>query len=168
MRAQLLTIAALGAAVMLSPAASTAQGRRAKPSGAEIAAKAREVRFDQANVGVGEFQGKKMMFTPADFSHLKSVEDFKAGQVVGLLENGAPGDETGLPPGRYHLFVAEVDGQWHAYAESRGQIVREAIRANVEAGDRPASSKKPQFQEKGWCYQVMIWPWPLVYLTICF
>jgi hypothetical protein len=174
MRFQLLTALALGTVIAGLPTPSAAQGRRGAPTGAEIAAKARAVRLDRANAGVGEFQGKRMSFTPALLPQFKSIDDLKAGQVVGLLENGAVGDETGLPPGRYNLFVAEVDGQWRAYAEAGGQIVGEAIRTTIqtdEGAGRPAdqaSRGKPQFIVQGWCWQQVLWPWPYIAVTICF
>jgi hypothetical protein len=95
-----------------------------------------------------------MAFTPADLSQLKSLDDLKAGQVVGQLENDAAGDETGLPPGKYNLYVARVDGRWRAYAESGGQIVKEAARADVQSSGQAPTGKKPQFRAQGWCFTV--------------
>jgi hypothetical protein len=51
-----------------------------------------------------------MKLTPAILDGV-TADDLKAGQVIGVMENGAAGDETGLPPGRYNLFAAYVDGQ---------------------------------------------------------
>jgi hypothetical protein len=167
MRVHIFTLTAVCAIVTLSAAPGAAQGRSAAPKGQEIAAQAKAAKLDRANVGLGTFQGQRMALTPADLSHLKSVDDLKAGQVVGLLENGAAGDETGLPPGKYDLYLAEVGGQWHAYAEAGGQIVKEAVRADVLQGGGSQAGLKPQFREKGWCFDVNIFFGVWRY-TICF
>ena len=79
-----------------------------------------------------------------------SLED---GAIIGVLENGAEGDETGLPPGKYHLYTARVNGQWKTYAESGGHIVRDALRTAVTQAERPA---RPAFRTKGWCIIVTL------------
>lgn len=68
-------------------------------------------------------------------------DELKAGQIIGVMENGAAGDETGLPRGRYNLFVAYVDGQWRGYAESGGKIVSPAIRTSIV--ESPAEDYDP-------------------------
>ena len=95
-----------------------------------------------------------MKLTPAVLDGV-TPDELKAGQVLGVMENGAAGDETGLPPGRYNLFVAYVDGQWRGYAESGGKIVSPAIRTSI-ANVTP--TKTPQFKEKGWCF-LAFWSW---------
>lgn len=147
----ILTISLLMSALIASPA--MAQRGRGAPHGSEIAAKAKATRFDRSNVGEGVFQGQRMAMTPANLKGVaSSLDDIKAGQVVGVLENGAAGDETGLPPGRYNLYVAYVDGQWQGYAEAGGQIVSPAIRAIVS--EQPVAARAPQFHEQGWCFFV--------------
>jgi hypothetical protein len=125
--------------------------RTAAPSGGEIAAAARAGTLDPARATTASLLGKSFRFTPAKLPST-SAKPSEATGFAGVLENGAAGDETGLPPGRYNIFVANVAGQWKGYAESGGRVVREAIRV-TEGNLSPGS--KPQFVEKGWC--VIIW-----------
>jgi|GEM_PF-2021967 len=154
MRSNFVLIATLPILIIAAVAGPTAAQRRGPPTGAEIALKARMARFSAANAGVATFQGKIMKLTPAVLDGI-TPDELKAGQILGVMENGAAGDETGLPPGRYNLFVAYVDGQWRGYAESGGKIVSPAIRTSI-ANVTP--TKTPQFKEKGWCF-LAFWSW---------
>ncbi len=158
MRSVVLSVAI----VLTAASAAMAQNGRSAPTGAEIAQKARAARFDAARAGKGVFEGKPMKLTPAVLNGV-GLEDLKAGQVVGLLENGAAGDETGLPPGRYDLFLSYVGQQWHAYAEANGKVVAEAIRTSVTEGSAPAT----QFQPKGWCFDIVVYLTPF-WWHVCF
>ena len=109
------------------------------PSGAEIAAAARAAALDVANATTATLSGKSFRFTPAR-GNASGNEAF-----AGVLENGAPGVRTGLPTGRYNVYVARVNGQWKAFAESGGQIVRETLDVTVSPGTPGA---KPYFIEK--------------------
>ena len=135
--------------LLLAPKGLAAQrGPRAeKPSGAEIAMQARRARLDRTNAGLGEFQGKRISFTPAV---LDPQADLSAGQVIGVLENDVEGDETGLPAGRYNVFAAQLADGWHVYAEAAGEIVREALRVTVAKRPGPPSEKKPRIRPVGW------------------
>ena len=141
--------------------AAKAAGRSTAPSGAEIAAAARAGALDPAKAVTATLLGKPFKFTPARGSEKVRVED---GAFLGVLENGAAGDETGLPPGKYNLFAAQVGGQWKGYAESNGQIVREAIRASVTPGTGGAKS---YFTERGWCVMVLSYAFPF-FIAVCF
>ena len=121
--------------------------RAAKPTGAEIALKARTARLDRVNSGKGEFQGKPITFTPAV---LPPRVDLAGGQVIGILENEVEGDETGLPPGKYNVFAARLADGWHVYAESGGEIVREALRVELVRRPGQPAEKKPRIRPKGW------------------
>ena len=154
MRSNSVLIATLSILIIAAVAGPAAAQRHGPPTGAEIALKARTARFSAANAGVGTFQGKTMKLTPAVLDGV-TPDELKAGQVLGVMENGAAGDETGLPPGRYNLFVAFVDGQWRGYAESEGRIVSPAIRTSI-ANVTPTTT--PQFKEKGWCF-LAFWSW---------
>jgi uncharacterized protein YjdB len=124
------------------------RGSRAeKPTGAEIALEARNARLDRANAGKGEFQGKPITFTPAV---LPPRVDLAGGQVIGILENEVEGDETGLPPGKYNVFAARLADGWHVYAESGGEIVREALRVELVRRPGQPAEKKPRIRPKGW------------------
>jgi uncharacterized protein YjdB len=124
------------------------RGTRAeKPTGAEIALKARSARLDRANAGKGEFQGKPITFTPAV---LPPRVDLAGGQVIGILENEVEGDETGLPPGKYNVFAARLADGWHVYAEAGGEIVREALRVELVRRPGQPADRKPRIRPKGW------------------
>jgi uncharacterized protein YjdB len=128
--------------------ATAQRGPRAeKPTGAEIALKARTARLDRANAGKGEFQGKPITFTPA---LLPPRADLASGQIIGVLENDVEGDETGLPPGKYDVFAARLEDGWHVYAASGGEIVREALRVEVVRRPGQPAEKKPRIRPKGW------------------
>jgi len=134
--------------LLIARPSSAQRGPRADtPTGAEIAMKARSARLDRASAGQGQFQGKSITFTPAA---LPPRADLAAGQVIGTLENDVAGDETGLPPGKYNVFAARLADGWHVYAESGGQIVKEAL--NVQIVRRPGqqADKRPRIRPKGW------------------
>ncbi|MCI0433094.1 MAG: hypothetical protein L0271_05510 [Gemmatimonadetes bacterium] len=147
-----------GATLLLALAAQDAAAQRdtkpaprtSPPTGTEIAAAARTATLDQANAGTATLFSKPFKFTPARPAAGVYLE---AGAFLGVLENGAAGDETGLPPGKYNVYVAQVGGQWRGYAESGGQIVRQAIRVTATPGQAGAGAK-PTFTEKGWCFVV--------------
>ena len=103
-----------------------------------------------------------LLIRPARGAAGKRPED---GVFLGVLENGAAGDETGLPPGRYNLYAAQVGGVWKGYAESNGQIVRQAIRASTTPGTPGA---KPQFNERGWCIVAVSYAPPFLLFILCF
>jgi hypothetical protein len=138
-----------------------AAGRSTPPNGAEIAAAARSGTLDPAQAVTAALLGKPFKFTPARASAGASTEN---GVFLGVLENGAAGDETGLPPGKYNLFAAQVGGQWKGYAESNGQIVRQAIRASSTTG---SAGTKPYFTERGWCIMYMSYA-PPFFVALCF
>lgn len=140
----LSSVLAAQPALAQGDAAKASAGRSNPPTGAEIAAAARAGTLDGANAVTATLLGKPFKFTPAQ-ARQKAIP--AAGVFLGVLENGAAGDETGLPPGKYNLFAAQVGGQWKGYAESNGKIAREAIRVRTDA----AVGAKPQFSEKGWC-----------------
>lgn len=129
-------------------------GRRTPPTGAEIAAAAQAGKLDPANAGVGTFQGKSMKFTPAAAPVNVKLEDFGLGVFIGVLENGAAGDETRLPPGRYDIFAAKIGDAWHAYAEAGGTIVKEALRVRVDNVAGTPARTKAMFHPQGWSYTV--------------
>jgi hypothetical protein len=69
-----------------------------------------------------------------------TLRELEAGQVIGVLETTVAGPETGLPAGRYHLYLAKVGERWRLYAEAGGEIVREASRISLqEAAEAPSA-----------------------------
>jgi hypothetical protein len=133
--------------ILLSPALVSAQGSQTKaaersspPNGAEVAAAARAAALDIGSAVSSTLSGKTFRFTPArgNSSHVNEA-------FAGVLENGAPGVLTGLPAGRYNMYVARVNGQWKAFAESGGAIVRETADVSTSPG---VPGARPYFIEK--------------------
>lgn len=146
--------------------------RKEKPSGKEIAEKAKRVRLERYNSTQAEKNGKKVKFTAANLTHLESVAELEEGQFAGELETELEGDETGLPAGKYNIFIAKVNGTWHAYAESGGTIAAEAVRVTVEPHkEGKFKLQEPSFDPDGWCFCwciLHVWWWCLVRVCVCF
>ena len=135
--------------------------RKEKPTGREIAEMATKMVREDGKVVQGLAGGKTVRFVGAKLDHLKKEEDVEAGAVIGVLENEALGDESGLPPGRYNLFAAKVNDKWEVYAESGGEVKGKAAR--VTATRHTQEDKAPlkgTFHEKGWCFYICIIPNP--------
>ena len=131
------------------------KSRATAPNGPEIAAAARAARLDSGNAATATMFGKPFKFTPAHVPSKADKPDDGKGEFLGVLENGAAGDETGLPPGKYNLYVANVNGQLKGYAEANGQIAKEAIRTTSTPAQEGAKGR-PQFIEKGWSVRVYV------------
>lgn len=142
-----------------------------EPVGREIAEKARGIRLDEKRSVHGKKGGKKAKFTAADLTHVKTLDDMEEGQVIGVLDTELEGDETRLPSGKYNVFVAKVNGDWHGYAESGGRVVAKAARATVtrhRVGERKTAGS---FSPRGWCFRICVvpfWGSCLVSIRICF
>lgn len=147
----LMMVTAAGSWVSAQRGAAPAS-RASAPNGAEIAAAARSGRLDPGSAATATLFGKSFKFTPVQAPTDKSSPEDGKGQFLGVLENGAAGDETGLPAGKYNLFVANVGGQQKCYAEANGQIVREGLRTTSTPA--AGSNARPRFEEKGWCVYV--------------
>lgn len=135
--------------LLVSGAPSIAQERA--PSGREIAEKAKGVTLLPDRVIHGKKDGKNVKFTSADLRHLKSPEEVESGQVIGVLETEIEGDESGLPPGKYNLYLKKVEGVWKVYAESGGKVVGQAARVEVKTQGKPSEEVLPRFEPEGWC-----------------
>ncbi len=160
-----LKLSSLGLVLFLI-AMPAAAARRDKPSGAEIAQKASSAVLDSENSTTGEKNGKKIKLTPANLPQGKSEAELEDGQVIGVLENEVGGDETGLPPGKYNLFLAKVGNDWHTYAESGGRIVAEAARVKVEKQSQ-GTRRRPEFHAQGWCSTQWFWFFGWHSVTVC-
>ncbi|HVQ41213.1 MAG TPA: hypothetical protein VMS54_03365 [Vicinamibacterales bacterium] len=152
-----ITAGLLGVIVTVTGAAgqrgAASKSRTTAPNGAEIAAAARAGRLDTGNAATATMFGKPFKFTPAQVPAKADKPGDGNGDFLGVLENGAAGDETGLPAGKYNLYVATVNGQLKGYAEANGQIVKEAIRASSTPAPEGAKGR-PQFIDKGWSVRV--------------
>jgi hypothetical protein len=145
-----------------TPAAAAHPTRQTPPTASEIAAAARAATLDPANAVATRIGGKHMKFTPVrcqfplcgGSSPTEKAESASDSAFVGVLENEFAGDETSLPPGKYNIFFANVRGQWKAYAEAGGRIIREAVRATAE--HKGGAGERPRFSEKGWCIYVSV------------
>lgn len=146
--------------------------RRDKPSGREIAQKAKAMRLDRKKSVSGKKNGKVVAFTGADLSKLvpkgkhdeatdiAALNSMAEGQVIGLLENELEGDETNLPAGTFDLLIANVNDEWKCYAERDGEIVAEAVKASVERQEPVKGADPdplPEFSPEGWCIRYPFW-----------
>jgi hypothetical protein len=126
--------------------------RKEKPTGAEIAEKAKGMKLDKDKSCQAQRRGKDLRFTMADLSQVTSEADLERGVVVGQLVSEFDGDETDLKAGTYSLFVAKVGDKWEMYAESGGQVKAAAKRVRfdkIKPGEHP--DMKPEFHNEGWC-----------------
>lgn len=119
--------------------------RKDKPSGNEVAQKAKSTKFFSEHSTTAKKEGKRVKVIPADLRHVKE-EELEQGQVIGLLETELDEQTTGLPPGQYNLFMTRVDDQWQVLAESAATIVAEA--KDVEFEKLPPGRKpgKPRIE----------------------
>lgn len=147
--------------------------RRDKPSGREIAQKAKAMRLDRKRSVRGQKNGKAATFTGADLSDLVAkdkdpsaaviafVDSLADGQALGLLETELEGEESNLPAGKFNLLIANVNDEWKGYAEAEGEIVAEAFRVSVEqrAGvEGEDLNRLPEFTPEGcWCFTYGWW-----------
>lgn len=126
--------------------------RKEKPTGREIAERSKAIKLDKDRFVDAEKKGKKIKFTPTKLPPLKSLDELEEGQVIGVLENELEGDETDLTAGKHNIFIANVNGEWHGFAETGGKITAEAAYVSIERyhwGERKV--KKPAFKLEGWC-----------------
>ena len=129
------------------------QARKTKPTGKEIADVVKKYKLKEKSTF--ELQGKKIHFTPAVILD-SNDQSLKDGFFLGVLENEIAGDETGLPPGRYNLYYTVTcdnckpgTEKRHVYAESKGQIVAEALRVEWVKNENK-DGKAVEFIPKGW------------------
>jgi hypothetical protein len=135
--------------LLVSGSPSVAQERT--PSGREIAEKAKGVKLMPERIIQGKKDGKNVKFTSTDLRHFKSPEEVESGQVIGVLETEIEGDESGLPPGKYNLYLKKVGGAWKVYAESGGKVVGQAARVEVKPHGKASGEVLPRFEPEGWC-----------------
>ncbi|MFL5403925.1 MAG: hypothetical protein ACJ8BF_14045 [Gemmatimonadales bacterium] len=116
----------------------------------EFANKSKTAKLNDKLAKHAEINGKKFDFTPADYSGLKSVDDVKAGVYLGVLDTDASiAEDVSLPPGKYDIFVAQVGGQWQAYAMRGGKIVK-AAKTVMERPTPP--NAEPVFSRGSGCW----------------
>lgn len=118
----------------------------------DIEAKAKKMKMDDSRVVNEVKNGKNIKFTSAKLDHIRSLQELEQGEVIGVLQNDIPGDETQLPAGKYHIYVKKVGGQWKAYAHGNNKVAAESSRVTVEEKNRKdISNFTPQFKSEGFC-----------------
>ena len=127
--------------------------RLGAPPGTYIAARLKDADLERGRASEAEHEGKKLRFTPARATD--DPDDAAQGHVLGILETEVDGGETGLPAGRYAVFAKNVGGEWEAFAEVDGAVVKQALRVSAtDVDDDVSKTMKPKFEasEGGWCW----------------
>ena len=125
-----------------------------RPSGNEIAEEASKVNFEKDRA-VEKRYGKGsdvVRFVPIHIGG-QTKGDFARGAVVGLLDIDRKGNETGLPPGKYHVYVKEIKGDWVAFYEKDGHITKDAVGVKFFDQGHP----EPKFKDNGDCVLYSHW-----------
>src|SRR5688572_27297825 len=124
-----------------------------RPSGREIKADAGQVTYDKSRmIEKKQGAGDVIRFTPVKIGGWQ-MGDFANGSVVCLLDIDRKGEATGLPPGKYHVYVKKIKGDWASFYEKDGNIVKDAV--GVQASQD--SHKEPKFKDDGECVVYSHW-----------
>src|SRR6266446_3196865 len=128
-------------------------GNERRPSGSEIADEAGRAKFEKNRAVEKKYKnGDVVRFVPVDRSK-ETVGDFARGAVIGLLDIDRKGDQTGLPAGKYHVYIKQVKNDWTAFYERDGHIVKDAVGVRyIEQG-----SPEPKFKDGGDCVIFAHW-----------
>ena len=128
-------------------------GDNRRPSGRDIADEADKAKFEKGHAVEKKYKnGDIIRFIPVDRSK-DTVGDFARGAIVGLLDIDRKGDQTGLPAGKYHVYVKMVKNDWEAFYEKDGHIVKDAVGVHyVENGE-----SEPKFKDGGDCVLFAHW-----------
>ncbi|HEV8379914.1 MAG TPA: hypothetical protein VGP99_13770 [Tepidisphaeraceae bacterium] len=125
-----------------------------RPSGNEIADEANKARFDKERA-IEKRYGKGsdvVRFVPAHLAG-QTMGDFARGAIVGLLDIDRKGDLTGLPAGKYHVYVKEIKGDWVAFYEKDGHITKDAVGVHFDQDGK----SEPKFKDGGDCVLYSHW-----------
>ena len=128
-------------------------GNERRPSGNEIADEAGKAKFEKGRAVEKKYKnGDIVRFIPADRAK-QTVGDYARGAVVGILDIDRKGEQTGLPAGKYHVYVKQVKNDWDAFYEKDGHIVKDAVGVHyVENGE-----SEPKFKDAGECVLYLHW-----------
>ena len=141
-------------APIAKPAPGKSGIRLGAPPGSYIAERLKAARIDEDRAVTGERDGKKITFTPA--RPTDNLDEAAQGYVLGILETEVEGDETGLPPGKYTIFAHNVGGEWEAFAEVDGVVVKQALTVTAHDVEGSGGDKgmKPKLDasDDGWCW----------------
>jgi len=128
-------------------------GDQDRPSGREIAAEAAKAKFEKNRAIEKKYKnGDVIRFIPADRDK-ETVGDFARGAIIGFLDIDRKGEATGLPAGKYHVYVKQVKGDWMSFYERDAKIVKDAVGVKyVEEGHR-----EPKFKDDFDCVVYSHW-----------
>lgn len=115
--------------------------RKEKPTGEEMAKKAKKAKLEPKRALHAKRYGKRLKFTPANLDHIRKMSELDDGVILGELETELEKEETGIPPGKHSLFLAGLENGWQIYAESDGEIVGKAAQVRLEL--YPQGSRLP-------------------------
>jgi hypothetical protein len=109
------------ATISLCAAAATAAFAQQRPVPSPRAAPDRVL--DSSRTMIGGVPGAEVRFTPA--AQIPAVQPRAVpGMFLGVLETEIAGAETGLPAGRYEIYLARDAGGWSAIAVAHAKPVR--------------------------------------------
>ena len=129
-------------------------GDQRRPSGGDIADEAAKAKFEKGKSIEKKLKnGDVIRFVPADRGKNDTVGDFAKGAIVGLLDIDRKGEQTGLPPGKYHVYVKQVKSDWMSFYEKDGHIVKDAV--GVKYLD--PGSPEPKFKDDAECVAYIHW-----------
>lgn len=115
--------------------------RKEKPTGQEIAKKAKKAKLEPKRALQAKRYGKRVKFTPANLDHVAKINELDDGVILGELETELEKEETGIPPGKHNLLLAGLETGWQIYAESGGEIIGKAAQVRLEL--YPQGSRLP-------------------------
>ena len=129
-------------------------GDQRRPSGNDIADEAGKAKFDKGHAIEKKYKnGDIIKFVPADRGNNDTVADFARGAVLGILDIDRKGDYTGLPAGKYHVYVKQVKNDWMSFYERDGHIVKDAVGVHYLDPGQP----EPKFKDNGDCVVFRHW-----------
>ena len=124
-----------------------------RPSGNEIQQEADKARFEKERAVEKKYKnGDVVRYVPARLGG-QYMGDFAKGAIVGLLDIDRKGDLTGLPAGKYHVYIKQIKGDWDAFYEKDGRIVKDAVGVHFNEKGQP----EPKFKDGGDCVLYSHW-----------
>ena len=125
---------------------------KGKPSGGDIAAKAKGAKLDKARgVNAKSKKGKTVKFTPVATAKAKMSAQ-EGGHYIGTIDSQFVVSTAKLQPGTYNLYGAKVDGNWTVFFESGGKVVGESkmtVSKRGKKADKASLKHKPSKKAKG-------------------
>jgi len=130
-------------------------GDNRRPSGGDIANEAGKAKFEKGRAVEKKYKnGDIIRFVPVETNkNSDTVSDFAKGAVLGILDIDRKGDQTGLPAGKYHVYVKQVKNDWMSFYEKDGHIVKDAVGVRYLDPGEP----EPKFKDGGDCVVYRHW-----------